>query len=126
MLVYELTEYMIDKMNMIRSLTDPCVIFKKLDDIELFKVVTRLNVNDTMLLGRRKDAQEFVDKISKRFNVTVQHEMRKHLGVDYEWGKDEIGHYAKATMKKYEREICLLYTSTSPRDATLSRMPSSA
>ena len=26
----------------------------------------------------------------------------------------------------YESEICLLYTSPSPRDATLSRMPSSA
>ena len=31
-------------------------------------------------------------------------------------------------MREYEREVkdCLLYTSPSPRDATLSRMPSSA
>ena len=29
-------------------------------------------------------------------------------------------------MKGLENEICLLYTSPSPRDATLSRMPSSA
>ena len=29
-------------------------------------------------------------------------------------------------VKKGEIEICLLYTSPSPRDATLSRMPSSA
>ena len=28
--------------------------------------------------------------------------------------------------KKYNTECCLLYTSPSPRDATLSRMPSSA
>ena len=27
---------------------------------------------------------------------------------------------------KYDRHTCLLYTSPSPRDATLSRMPSSA
>ena len=101
---YKLTDHMTDKMDMKRSLTDPCVIFKKLEDT-LFKVATGLNVDDTMLLARKKDAQEFVDEISKRFNVTVQHEMKKHLGVDYEWGKDEIGHYVKATMKKYEREI---------------------
>ena len=30
------------------------------------------------------------------------------------------------TVKAHLQEICLLYTSPSPRDATLSRMPSSA
>ena len=29
-------------------------------------------------------------------------------------------------VNKYLNEVCLLYTSPSPRDATLSRMPSSA
>ena len=33
---------------------------------------------------------------------------------------------AKASKKKTKDEFCLLYTSPSPRDATLSRMPSSA
>ena len=33
----------------------------------------------------------------------------------------------KKTIAKFEKdELCLLYTSPSPRDATLSRMPSSA
>ena len=32
----------------------------------------------------------------------------------------------KAALEMKERIICLLYTSPSPRDATLSRMPSSA
>ena len=78
---YELTDHMTDKMDMTRSLTDPCVIFKKLDN-EMFKVATGLNVDDTMLLARKKDAQAFSDAISQRFNITVQHEMKKHLGVD--------------------------------------------
>ena len=30
------------------------------------------------------------------------------------------------SLQFYESELCLLYTSPSPRDATLSRMPSSA
>ena len=33
---------------------------------------------------------------------------------------------AKKALMKEENEACLLYTSPSPRDATLSRMPSSA
>ena len=37
-----------------------------------------------------------------------------------------IGAATKAHTKKREARNCLLYTSPSPRDATLSRMPSSA
>ena len=38
---------------------------------------------------------------------------------------EELDRYA-ARVEKSRREICLLYTSPSPRDATLCRMPSSA
>ena len=36
------------------------------------------------------------------------------------------GERAKVSVESYDDRICLLYTSPSPRDATLSRMPSSA
>ena len=44
---------------------------------------------------------------------------------------DDFNDYAKSIHKKIKNagiscEVCLLYTSPSPRDATLSRMPSSA
>ena len=45
--------------------------------------------------------------------------MKKHLGVNYEWGKDEIGLYAKATMKKYEKEIVDLYESLTGEELKL-------
>ena len=61
----------------------------------------------------------------------------KQYGLEWNWtkskylsllsksgGKDRISVYAKK--KKIEVNSCLLYTSPSPRDATLSRMPSSA
>ena len=98
-----------DKMNMKRSLTDPCVIYEQ--ENERLKLMTGVNVDDTLALGREEDLQSFVDEISKRFNVTVQKEVKKHLGVDYEWGEDEFGPYAKASMKKYEREIWELFES---------------
>mmetsp|Transcript_1149 Transcript_1149/g.1561 ORF Transcript_1149/g.1561 Transcript_1149/m.1561 type:complete len:287 (+) Transcript_1149:2-862(+) len=90
-------------MNMKRSLTDPCVIYKH--ENERLKLMTGVNVDDTLAIGREEDLQAFVDKISKRFNVTVQKTMKKHLGVDYEWGEDKFGPYAKASMKKYEKEF---------------------
>ena len=37
-----------------------------------------------------------------------------------------VGGYAGVELAKWRLGICLLYTSPSPRDATLSRMPSSA
>ena len=51
---------------------------------------------------------------------------------DYGWGVDCDGNYltvalnAEGIVTIAEINICLLYTSPSPRDATLSRMPSSA
>ena len=44
-----------------------------------------------------------------------------HIGEYVPWGQDAADH--RAVMEFY---VCLLYTSPSPRDATLSRMPSSA
>ena len=42
-------------------------------------------------------------------------------------GEDEVREFVQRLMPSdAEVEICLLYTSPSPRDATLSRMPSSA
>ena len=37
-----------------------------------------------------------------------------------------VGNYMDNQHAKLQRQLCLLYTSPSPRDATLSRMPSSA
>ena len=66
-------------------------------------------MDDTFASGRRADAKKFTEDISKRFNITIQEEVKKHLGVDYEWGEDKFGPYAKASMDKYKKEIVELY-----------------
>ena len=43
--------------------------------------------------------------MSKRFTITCQEEVKKHLGVTYDWGEDEHGLYAKASMKELEEDI---------------------
>ena len=49
-------------------------------------------------------------------------------GIQYKWIKNLTSNasYLEMNKKASNINICLLYTSPSPRDATLSRMPSSA
>ena len=54
---------------------------------------------------------------NSRFEWT-QHQLADHL--HQQWAKTPMGPHCENT------KACLLYTSPSPRDATLSRMPSSA
>ena len=42
------------------------------------------------------------------------------------WNKDRVVRAEAERVRDIVTSICLLYTSPSPRDATLSRMPSSA
>ena len=42
------------------------------------------------------------------------------------WVTAEYGMLPRSTHSRIDREACLLYTSPSPRDGLLSRMPSSA
>ena len=77
------------------------------------------------LEDRVRDHSDFFDKlvelIPAKYYVPDE--------ADPEWSKFKKTKSAKAAAKQEAKENsknCLLYTSPSPRDATLSRMPSSA
>ena len=73
------------------------------------ELMTGMNVDDTLLLGTEDKANWFVEEIAKKFNITVQKTVKKHLGVNYDWGSDEKGPYADASMKEYEEDIWQSY-----------------
>ena len=83
-------------------MTHSKTMFKNLSELE--KAVVQCKKCDRLVTFREKVAKE------KR---------KSYMHWDY-WGKAVPG-YGNPNAK-----ICLLYTSPSPRDATLSRMPSSA
>ena len=76
--------------------------------------------------------QDIFAKINNRINDVMEENPDKKDNVA--WQKKNIpyigelflGHVRYGTFGKNSVESCLLYTSPSPRDATLSRMPSSA
>ena len=83
------------------------------------------------------DAEDsYVDEISKKLDsnsinpMELKRELaRKIVAIYYDENKaiEAENHFNHVTVSKgIPDEICLLYTSPSPRDATLSRMPSSA
>ena len=78
------------------------------------KFVVRIDDTDTA-----RSSEEYMQDIVENF---------KWLGIDWDEGIEVGGPHGEYKQSlRFERyRDCLLYTSPSPRDATLSRMPSSA
>ena len=58
-------------------------------------------------------------------DASVQRKLRAHFGM-YHLRVEKFNYLEKYGLRIESSKGCLLYTSPSPRDATLSRMPSSA
>ena len=71
---------------------------------------------------------EGISKIGEIIDLGVQADIIDKSGAWYSYKDEKIGQGRENTKQflKDNPDICLLYTSPSPRDATLSRMPSSA
>jgi len=97
-----LTELLTDEdgMTMKQSKVDPCLFYLHKDD-EL-KLIVTVTVDDCAIASLPEDIKWFMDGLESRFNITHGGELKKYLGVDYEWGFDnEKGkHFVKATMNK--------------------------
>ena len=88
----------------------------------LYTKSTILTVHDCVTLTRKRNplTQWFIKKLW--FDWAVK--KVKYITVISEKTKEELIHHTNCSPDKIK--VCLLYTSPSPRDATLSRMPSSA
>ncbi len=74
---------------------------------------------------RRLNRHEYDNTIRDLFGVDLEL-AQTFPSDDVGYGFDNIGDVLSVSPVLFERYVCLLYTSPSPRDATLSRMPSSA
>ena len=66
-------------------------------------------VDDVIVAGKSEYVEELKTKVKGRFNITDLGQLKKHLGVNYEWGTDENGDFVKAEMKKNAEKFIETY-----------------
>ena len=77
-----------------------CFFYNLYDNGELILMVS-VTANDCAITGTIENITWFMDRLEKRFNITRDGELKKHLGVEYKWGMTKDGKmFCKATMNK--------------------------
>ena len=113
----------------------------KAECIELFKDYSKVvNYHTTLPECRKEDDWEQLEELLESYMVQLETDLKDpnrtrnvyKMQVDLEFSIDRLLQFMEkynafiSQGEKYYQKFCLLYTSPSPRDATLSRMPSSA
>ena len=104
--------------------------------IGLLEKVVNINSGSLNIEGNKKVGKIFQKELDElgfqTYWVTYPNEVKRsgHLFAEMRGGKGKkivmIGHLDTVFEKDHPFQTCLLYTSPSPRDGLLSRMPSSA
>ena len=112
-----------------QSQVDPCLLYKRNDKGETTLLVV-MYVDDILVSGQPKTIRWFMNEFKQKFKITELGQMKKHLGIWYDWKKDQDGEpYVRATMvseirrcRKYcliilpVREVCKRLTVPLPEE----------
>ena len=106
-----------------QSQTDPCLLIKRNDEGEVILLIV-CYVDDVLMSGRSEDIKEFMQKFKKKYNITELGRMKKHLGMWYEWKKDEKGEpYIKVTMDEMLDEIIKKFEKVIRKEVKIQNTP---
>ena len=97
----------------------------KLDHEDLNRLIEKISTSDIQEFSL--EGEDF--KLEIKRNLIDQNQVNKNLDSNSSFDRQVIANQKSINENiplANKPEICLLYTSPSPRDATLSRMPSSA
>ena len=67
------------------SPADPCMLFKQ---NELGVCIIIMYVDDMLVIGKKKQIQDFSSKIQKEFSVKIQHNLMDNLGCEFHMNKE--------------------------------------
>ena len=96
-------------MGLKQSRVDPCVFYQKREGILTLLLCTY--VDDLAVTGTQADVNKFKLALKQYFNVKELGQLRKHLGVWYEWGEDENGRYLQSEMEDFVKDMINDYTT---------------
>lgn len=89
-------------------------------------LIIAMTVDECAIAGTLKAINWLMDKIEKRFNITRVGTIRKHLGVDYKWLKDENGEpYMELWMERKRESIIESYEDMIGKKVKLRKTPGS-
>ena len=110
------TKYLVNECGMTQSKCDPCLLFMTKEN-ELILIMT-ITVDDCAISGKDSDIEDLMEKIEKRFKITKEGIIKKHLGAYYEWKVDEKGRQiCECTMDKKVQELVSKYEKHSKTSA---------
>ena len=82
-----LTKHLMTEMDMLQSAADPCIFYKQKNGS--LTLLLAIFVDDTIITGKREDVDWFYNEIEKRFNIERLGQLKRHLGIWWEWKKDK-------------------------------------
>ena len=66
---------------------DPCMLFKE-NNLGICIII--MYVDDTLIIGKKKQIQDFATMIQKEFSVKIQHNLADYLGCEFYINKEKI------------------------------------
>ena len=97
-------DYLRKKLGMMQSQADPCV-FYKLNEQGQLVLIASCHVDDTLLAGTLEQIKWFKSALTKRFKIKDLGPLKKHLGIEYTWIREEDNMTVVASMDDLVGEI---------------------
>jgi len=77
-------------------------MFYKKNDENFPLVVSAVTVDDCLIGGKPDDTLTFMKDVEKKFNIVKEDYVRKHLGVTYDFVRDDDGDICALLEKKVQ------------------------
>ena len=103
-------------MCMEQSQHDPCLWYKRNEKREVI-VIVMTYVDDCMLIGTKENVEYFKTERKKFYKLTKLGILNKHLGVWYEYGRDEHGLFLEASIRNYVKDAQKMFVDAVGRSA---------
>ena len=88
------------KLGLVQCKTDPCLFTLHDEDGNLLAIVV-VYCDDSIITGFREAVDRLKRGISCAVTISDLGKLVRHLGVDYEFGRDDYGAYIKSSMTEY-------------------------